>query len=417
MTPKTRKNLEHQAIPKITTQFHSLLDVGWYGSAYQLAKIWLTIFTALMGVLIAIGQLGIAFGPLIGGAFTQCFYVNLPIGAVVGALLVFIYIPERGTKPALRTVLSTAIESLDLVGFTIFAPASIMFLLALQYGGNEYAWNSATVIGLLCGAAATFVIFLSWEYRKGDDAMIPFSMISQKILWSASVTMFFFLGALFCSNYYLPIYFQAVKNASPTMSGVDILPTILSQVLLAMVSGVMVQTLGYYLPWVLAGSALTTIAYGLLSLLTPSTPTAKWVGYQILFGLGCGSGVTISFIAVQNLVAPEKIPIAMGVLVFCQNFGGALWLEVAQTVFTNSLTSSIKKHAAGVNPDAVVQAGARGIRSVVTSDQLPAVLKAYTDGVVNVMYLGIGLSAGAFCFAWGLGWKDIRKAKAAKPSE
>ena len=171
--------------------------------------------------------------------FVRCFYVNLPIGAVVGALLVFIYIPERGTKPALRTVLSTAIESLDLVGFTIFAPASIMFLLALQYGGNEYAWNSATVIGLLCGAAATFVIFLSWEYRKGDDAMIPFSMISQKILWSASVTMFFFLGALFCSNYYLPIYFQAVKNASPTMSGVDILPTILSQVLLAMVSGVM----------------------------------------------------------------------------------------------------------------------------------------------------------------------------------
>lgn len=169
----------------------------------------------------------------------RCFYINLPIGAIVGVLLAFIYIPERGTKPAFRTVLSTAIESLDLIGFTIFAPASTMFLLALQYGGNQYAWNSATVIGLLCGAAAMFIIFLIWEYRKGDAAMIPFSMISQKILWSSSITMFFFLGALFCSNYYLPIYFQAVKNASPLMSGVDILPTILAQVLFAMTSGVL----------------------------------------------------------------------------------------------------------------------------------------------------------------------------------
>jgi len=53
-----------------------------------------------------------------------------------------------------------------------------------------------------------------------------------------------------------------------------------------------VESLGYYLPWVLSGTALTTIAYGLLSLVGPSTPVQQWVGYQILFGVGCGAAAT-----------------------------------------------------------------------------------------------------------------------------
>ncbi len=68
--------------------------------------------------------------------------------------------------------------------------------------------------------------------------MIPFSMLGKRILWSSSVTMSLWLGVLFCENYHLPIYFQAVKNATPIMSGVYILLTILSQILMAIVSGI-----------------------------------------------------------------------------------------------------------------------------------------------------------------------------------
>jgi hypothetical protein len=135
-------------------------------------------------------------------------------------------------------VLGTAVQSLDLPGFAIVVPAAIMFFLALEWGGNIYAWNSSPVIGLFVGAAVTFSLFLVWEYRQGDNAMVPFSMLRMRIIWSASVTMFFFLGVLFCYNFYLPIYFQAVQNDSALMSGVHILPTILGQVLFALVSGV-----------------------------------------------------------------------------------------------------------------------------------------------------------------------------------
>jgi hypothetical protein len=114
----------------------------------------------------------------------------------------------------------------------------VMFLLALEWGGTTYPWNSAKIIGLFCGAAGNFLIFLAWEYRKGDEAMIPFSMISQPIIYSSCLTIFFFAGSMMIISYYLAIYFQAVRGVSPTLSGVYALPIILPNMLFAVFSGV-----------------------------------------------------------------------------------------------------------------------------------------------------------------------------------
>ena len=159
---------------------------------------------------------------------------------MVAVLLILIKIPDRIVKiEGNKNTIQTVLKKLDLIGFAIFAPAAIQFLLALQWGGNQYAWDSSHVIGLLCGAAATLLVFLAWEYREGDGAMIPFSMLRQRIVWSSCLVSFFFMGLVMCATYYLPIYFQAVKNASPMMSGVYVLPSILSQMVLAVASGVL----------------------------------------------------------------------------------------------------------------------------------------------------------------------------------
>lgn len=128
-------------------------------------------------------------------------------------------------------------RNLDLVGFLLFAPAAIQFLLALQYGGNQFAWNSATIIGLFCGSGGTFILFLAWEYYRGDDAMVPLSMVRKTVVWSSCVVLGFSGVAMLCASFYLPIYFQAIKDKSPMMSGVYILPSILSQLGSAIFSG------------------------------------------------------------------------------------------------------------------------------------------------------------------------------------
>lgn len=150
-----------------------------------------------------------------------------------------IRVPDRRVKSeAQHTVIST-LASLDIVGFTLFAPAASMFLLALQWGGTVYIWNSATIIGLFIGSAGTLVLFVAWEHRMGDKAMIPPAMVQKRVVWSSCLTLFFFFASLLMTSYYLPIYFQAVRNATPTLSGVYMLPAVLSQMAASIISGIL----------------------------------------------------------------------------------------------------------------------------------------------------------------------------------
>jgi hypothetical protein len=171
-----------------------------------------------------------------------------------------------------------------------------------------------------------------------------------------------------------------------------------------------VGKLGYYLPWSLGSAILTTIGNGLLSTLSPSTSTGEWIGYQILMGAGRGFGMQMPIIAIQNTILPDLIPISMSLLSFSQAFGGAVFLALGDTIFTNSLSTTIPIYAPGVNPQAVIAAGATDIRGVVSNPSLLAgVLVAYSKSVDRVMYLAVGCACATFLCAWGMGWQDIRK--------
>ncbi|CZR65599.1 related to MFS multidrug transporter [Phialocephala subalpina] len=474
------------AIPRITSDFHSLDDVGWYGSSYLLASsalqpltgkmystfgskytflTFLGIFElgsllcgvaqyssmliiaravaglgasgltngcytimaaavpmhkrpALMGIMMAVAQFGVVGGPLIGGALTQyaSFYINLPIGGLCAVFLLVIKIPDRikqsdGKK---ATVLST-LSSLDLLGFFLFAPFAIMFLLALEWGGSKFAWQSAMIIGLFCGAGGTLIVFGFWEYRAGDEAMFPYSMLRKTVMWSSCLVNGFIFGCILTSSYYLPIYFQAVKGVSPSLSGVYVLPGILGQMLMAVVSGVLVGKLGYYLPWMVTSGVVAAIGGGLISTFTPHTSTARWVGYQLLAGIGRGMGMAMPIVAIQNILTPEQIPIGMSLVAFFQTFGGALFLAFAQTIFSRSLVDGLKKFAPTVDAQTVITAGASAIRQVVKPEDIPGVLKAYNLGVNRNFYLAVGASAGTFLFSWGMGWSSVKKKKNVTP--
>ena len=101
----------------------------------------------------------------------------------------------------------------------------------------------------------------------------------------------------------------------------------------------------------------------------------------------------------------------MALIIFSQTFGGALFLSLSDTIFTNSLRSTIPKYASAVDPETVIAAGATGFRNIILGKDLADVLVAYAKSVDRVFYLTAGAGVGCFTFAWGMGWKDIRKKK------
>ncbi len=126
---------------------------------------------------------------------------------------------------------------LDLPGCVLFAGAVLMLLLALEWGGVTYAWNSNIIISLFWGAGCAAGLFLAWEYRQGDDAMLPLKLVSNRIVFFAAMVNFMNFGGLYVLVLYLPLWFQAVKGASPLMSGVYYLPSVASLTISAMVTG------------------------------------------------------------------------------------------------------------------------------------------------------------------------------------
>jgi hypothetical protein len=120
------------------------------------------------------------------------------------------------------------------------------------------------------------------------------------------------------------------------------------------------------------------------------------------------------YMAVQNLVPLHQVPQAMAIVLTVQTFGSSVWLIIANVIFNNSLRNLLQENASviGLAPDFVIGAGARGVHGLgLSGAALRALLESYATSVDRVMYLGVGLAAGALLFCWGLGWHNILEIK------
>jgi hypothetical protein len=173
----------------------------------------------------------------------------------------------------------------------------------------------------------------------------------------------------------------------------------------------------YYHPFMLLGAMLLgamllAIGSGLLTTLHPTTSN-KWVGYEILAGAGTGLGSPLPLLAVQDALPRSDVPIGYGVVLTAGYLASSVALAVAQAVFASRLKSDIRQQLPGVDPDAVTDAGATDLRSLLPSDVYEKGLHLYNAALTECWYISVILAAVSVILVLGLKWKkmDMRDEK------
>ncbi|KAI0839334.1 MFS general substrate transporter [Hypoxylon sp. FL0890] len=393
------------------------------GSTIIAATVPIASRSLLNGVIMGCFGVGQAVGPLIGGALTQgltwrwCFYINLPVGGLVVFLFVFVVrLPVSRLSEKRMSLLERVLE-IDFVGFLIFAAGSIMFLIGLQGGGTVYPWNSPTVIGLMCGGAATFGVLGLWFAYKGDAALLPPRLLRDRVNIMITITAFVQSGGSTNVLYWLPVWFQAIRGADALQSGILILPLIIAQLVASVICGALVQKTGYYLPEVMVGNALVAVGAGLTSTFTLTTSLGDIIGYQILMGAGRGFILQLLVTAMQANVPRKDASIATAYAVFSQLLGGAIFSAVAKAIFTSSIGEALQKFAPSVDSSLLIDSGVTEIIKVIPPNQLEGAFMAYNEAITHVFYLQFAAASCAFLSGWGMGWKNLKKVKQEKENE
>lgn len=197
------------------------------------------------------------------------------------------------------------------------------------------------------------------------------------------------------------------------MSGVMNLPMLIGLGLTTILAGGVVSTTGQYMPLMFFGAIAATIGSGLISTLKADSGHPQWIGYQALYGIGAGAGLTQPMIAVQAAVTPTDAPSVTVIVVFMQTLGGAIFVSVAQNMFHNKLLSLLEslREEDGIQIDVskVMAAGATTLRSIVSDDVLPKVLRAYSDAITYSFYIAVALSGVAILGALPMQWLSLKK--------
>ena len=324
----------------------------------------------------AVFGLSSLIGPAIGGVITDTigwqwvFFVNLPVGAVVFAVI-------WRTLPSLRP--SGARPRIDYLGASVLVAALVPILVGLtnKQSGN---WGDPMVGGLIA-AGLVISAFFVWIESRVVEPIVPIELFRNRSFTLSVIAMFMASMAFFAPVVFLPRWFQVVGGASATQSGYQILALLGGLILSAIVSGQIVARTGRYKPLALGAPVVLAIGLFLLSNLRADTPLPLLWSWMFVTGLGVGPMFAIFTLVVQSAVPPRQIGTATSSLTLFQQVGGSVGLAAAGTVFATRLIEELPRQlAASPVPPQVVAA----------SPSSPAVL----GQIVGVGNIGQAILAG-----------------------
>src|ERR1700687_4889751 len=252
----------------------------------------------IQGVFSGIFGLASIVGPLLGGYLTDnlswrwVFYVNLPVGLVA---LVVLWFSFPNVRPVIRE------RRIDFLGATTLVAGVVPLLLALSWGGNDYPWNSPTILGLF-GVAAVMLVAFIWGERRAAEPIIPLSLFRNGIVTVSVLALMLMAIGMFGTILFIPLFIQGVIGTTATQSGTVMMPMMIVMITASILGGQIISRTGRYKMIGVFGMSVMTLGLFLLSGMGPDTDYLTVVRNMIIVGMGLGPTMPVFTLAAQNAV-------------------------------------------------------------------------------------------------------------------
>jgi EmrB/QacA subfamily drug resistance transporter len=282
-----------------------------------------------IGIWGGVSGLGVALGPLIGGAVVQgwswqaIFWINVPVG-ILSVPLVLVALPNSFGARLRADVVGLVLAGLGVLG--------VVFGIVR---GNPAGWGSAQVLTGLIGGGILLVAFVWWESRTSAP-LLPLGLFRDRSFTVANIVGFGFSFGMFGAVFILIQFLQVVQGSTPLEAAVQTTPWTMAPMIVAPLAGLVAPRVGTRL-LIVTGLALQSAAlFWLAGTMSATVPYSDMVGSFVMAGVGMGLVFAPSSTAVLATMAEKDHAKASGTNSTLREIGVALGIAVLTAVFTGA---------------------------------------------------------------------------------